>query len=185
MEDKWERVCALEREHVDLYTQLLRVLDELHLERSNSNHKVIIKDEQENLMKVRRQMQCGLEESAAILSPLQRANQMDKDGERSLEDLVAERLNSLMERHYSTETECMQIINARLDVSTKIFDEQKKFMKLREELQELDKLYGDQGLDAPAKPAKTAEQEQLERENETLRELLVALQVYSGSGVVI
>lgn len=189
--EKLDRIRALEKEHVDIFNQLLRVLDELYLERSHESRKVIIKDEQESLLRLRRQMQKGLEESAAILRTLERIDKLDyeeKSESLSVEDILASRIKKLMDNNYKLETEAIQLINQRFNSELTIFEEESRFLNLRQQLNDLDELYGTKtdNTDRPphAEP-ETSEFNALRRQNSALRELLTALKIHSGSGVVL
>lgn len=191
--EKFHKIRVLEKEHVDIFNQLLRVLDDLYLERSHQSRKIIIKDEQESLLRLRRQMQKGLEESAAILRTLERIDKLDPNKETdleslSVEDVLASRVKKLMDKNYKLETEAVQLINQRFNVEVAIGKEENRFLELRQQLTELDELYGvdpEKVNNSAPTEIDSTEYNRLKRQNSALKELLTALKIHSGSGVVL
>ncbi|KAL3234951.1 Inner kinetochore subunit MCM16 [Nakaseomyces bracarensis] len=189
--EKLDKIRSLEQEHVDIFNQLLRILDELYLERSHESRKILIKDEQESLLRLRRQMQKGLEESAAILRTLERNDKLQAEGDGdplSLEDVLASRVRKIMDKNHKLESEAIQLVNERVNLEVAIGKEESRFLNLRQQLQELDEKYGkkpEQTNSQSATDRKNPEYIKLNRQNVAMRELLTALRIHSGSGVIL
>ncbi|CCD26956.1 Mcm16p NDAI_0J00640 [Naumovozyma dairenensis CBS 421] len=76
-----QEISRLEREHVQIHSQLLSALDEIYLLREGGvammNEKV---EKESHLLELRKQLQLSLDKSAAILKTFERTNAMSNSG---------------------------------------------------------------------------------------------------------
>ncbi|CEP61280.1 Mcm16p LALA0_S02e10836g [Lachancea lanzarotensis] len=163
-------IQELEDHHVQVYRELLEVLDELYLVRKG----LIARDK--SAMEIRRQLQCSM----AMTSPMAKA--MTNDGK------LSSRLFDLMRQNYDEDGYVVRHQDEKLRLVSRLTEEREKYGKLLDRIKpvanEVRSWTKDEeivGIPEKTQDSGLGSKEKfLEEENEVLRELLVAIIVQSG-----
>lgn len=180
-----KRIQELEERHVKVHKELLEVLDDLYL----AQHGIISLDkEKRRATEVRRQIQMSLEKSAVILRALERLGQQNSvtnSGDSTTEGLLAQRLGRLMDANYKLDHTVSQVLSRQLELSAQLRDERKIYETLSDRLKQVSLQLQTSKPESeihqePEKEFQLQEDSSLERENETIEQLLIALKVFGG-----
>lgn len=180
-----KRVQELEERHVKVHKELLEVLDELYLVQHGNTS---LDKEKRRATEVRRQIQMSLEKSAVILRALERLGQQDfvtNSGDSTTEGLLAQRLGRLMDANYKLDHTVSQILSRQLELSAQLRDERKIYETLSDRLKQVSlQLQASKPVielhQEPKIESQLQEDSSLERENETIEQVLIALKVFGG-----
>lgn len=178
-----ERVVELEKQHVLIHGELLKALDELYLLQQGAN----LDREKERTAQVRRQLQMSLEKSAAVLRALDRFGQEQRISEplseTSTERLLANRLGNLMNENYRLDGNVSEILTKQTELSDDLRKKRRYYWALVDRLK---RLLADIDIQEPAAKGEEVQEPnasdytELEKENETIEQLLIALKVHGG-----
>lgn len=184
------RIQKLEERHVQVHKELLQVLDELYLTQHGGNPS--LDKEKRRTAEVRRQLQMSLEKSSVILRALERFQQRDSDtsnNDLTTEDLLAQRLGKLMDTNYKLDHSVSQTLSRQMELSRELRSERNTYHALSERLKEVSsqlqrsksesEIQQEQETEFQT-PQQDSENSPLERENETIEQLLIALKVLGG-----
>ncbi|AQZ18744.1 MCM16 (YPR046W) [Zygosaccharomyces parabailii] len=178
-----ERVVELEKQHVLMHGELLKALDELYLLQQGAK----LDREKERTAQVRRQLQMSLEKSAAILRALDRLGHEQRISEplseNSTERLLANRLRNLMNENYRLDGNVNEILTKQTELSEELRKKRSYYWSLVDRLK---RLSADIDIQEPTAKGEelqeptTSDGTELEKENETIEQLLIALKVHGG-----
>lgn len=183
-----ERIYELEREHVEVYGELLKALDKLYLVQRGY---VGTRDkDNETILATRRQLQMSIEKSAAIIRTLERrlkskhTQGVDLD---STEDILASRLAKLMHDNYEMDYKVTGLLERETQVRQELEEERIRYSKLVGRLRQLsDEINGEKPSNEDI-PETRSENETPKRgnvdivsENERIEQLLLALKIHGG-----
>ncbi|SCU78477.1 LAFA_0A06788g1_1 [Lachancea sp. 'fantastica'] len=158
-------IRELEDHHVRVHRELLEVLDELYLARKG------LKAHDRSAMVQRRELQCSM----ATTSPI--AEAMTNNGK------LEARLLDLMQQNYEKDGSVVRHQDEKLRLISRFTEERIKYGKLLQRIRPIAEEVRSWTADEidPRKEAVVDEGERyLEKENETLRELLVGIIMQSG-----
>lgn len=183
-----ERVLELEREHVQLHVDLLKALDKLYL--AQKGHGNVRDREMETSLATRRQLQLSLEKSAAILRAMERLSKLETghgNDFKTTEDLLASRLNALMQENYELDYKVKELLRREDEISQSFREERNQYFQLVSNMTEVsDKIHA-QKREKPSHPRPTtltdqekASQQRIIDQNQQIEELLLALKIHGG-----
>ncbi|AJV91271.1 minichromosome maintenance- protein [Saccharomyces cerevisiae] len=168
-EKQWERIQQLEKEHVEVYRELLITLDRLYLIRKH-NHAVILSHTQQRLLEIRHQLQINLEKTALLIRLLEKPDNTN---------VLFTKLQNLLEESNSLDYELLQSLGAQSSLHKQLIESRAERDELMSKLIELSSKFPKPTI--PPDDGDTAgKQVEVEKENETIQELMIALQIHSG-----
>lgn len=180
-----ERIQELEREHVQLYGELLKALDKLY--QLQRGHGRIRDKDAESTLATRRQLQMSIEKSAAMIRTLERLLKYEGNpgmGLTTTEDLLAMRLGKLMQENYEMDYEVADIMKREDKVRQEFREERLQYSRLSTRLRELsDKINSQKETPDESDEIKsipTPGRSEIINENERIEELLLALKIHGG-----
>ncbi|CAR29820.1 ZYRO0G17754p [Zygosaccharomyces rouxii] len=179
------RIQELEEQHVRVHKEMLQTLDELYLAKLGSTS---LDKEKRRTAEVRRQLQMSLEKSAVILRALERLGKQKSgtdDSDSTTEGLLAQRLGKLMDTNYKLDHTVSTTLSRQIELSKQLRNERKTYDTLANQLRQVSsQLQADKSASEiqqePEPISLLQEDPQLERENDTIEQLLIALKVFGG-----
>lgn len=180
------RIEELEERHVRVHKELLQTLDDLYLAQHGGTS---LDKEKRRTAEVRRQLQMSLEKGAVILRALERLGQQEPSTDSSenmtTEGLLAQRLGRLMESNYKLDHTVSRTLSRQLELSRQLRSERKKYDTLADRLRQVSsQLQASRSVteiqQEPETESQLQEDSLIERENDTIEQLLISLKVFGG-----
>ncbi|CAI4054854.1 hypothetical protein SUVZ_16G3250 [Saccharomyces uvarum] len=168
-EEHWQRIQQLEKEHVEVYKELLTALDKLYLIRKH-NHEVVLNSSQQRLLEIRHQLQINLEKTGLLIRLLEKPDNSN---------ILFVKLQNLLEESNSLDNELLQSLGTQSSFNKQLIVSRLERDQLMAKLAEVSSRFPKATLRLDDDEI-AENQVELERENETIQELLIALQIHSG-----
>lgn len=185
-----ERIIELEHEHVIVYNELLKTLDQLYFAQQERGQ---LDREMERTLEIRRQFQMSLDKTAAILRALERLSTNREQGSATnTEYILAKRLRTLMQDNYQMDQKIEIFMQKEEILSTELRQERKQYWELVDKLKvvagkaDTDQNDVIQQKDHQEDAITTThdstldQKKEIEMENEVIEELLIALKIHGG-----
>lgn len=167
--EQWERIQQLEKEHVEVYRELLIVLDKLYLIRKHK-HAIILSSSQQRLLEIRHQLQINLEKTGLLLRLLEKPDNSN---------ILFTKLQNLLDESNSLDYELLQSLDTQSSLNKHLIESKTERDELISKLIEISSRFPEPTLPQDDSDA-AGKQVEIEKENETIQELMIALQIHSG-----
>ncbi|KAG0670626.1 hypothetical protein C6P45_002002 [Maudiozyma exigua] len=189
-EDKLQRIRDLERRHVEVYYQLLQTLDELYLVKE-SRRDIKLTPAELDMLELRNQMRFSMDKSVALYKTYDRLNKLMENNQdlstvQSSEDKLAVNLKMELDRSVTIDGKVEETLQDNISLTNELQSETAKYNELTKKLQEYRP-----GTERRMKPTlnnidslDTMDQDsQINNENETIKQLLIALKVHTKTDI--
>lgn len=192
MDVRLNKLKKLEKEHVEIYYNLLQSLDELYLLKEQSSD-VELDNNNRFLMEIRTQLQMSMDKSVAMLKAFERLNNQKNNiiNEEDLqstpaEDILAKRMQALMDENFNLDSKINTTLERYVTESTKLRESRSRYHELTKTLQslhsEIKQQTNQQNADDSYSSTNINEEDnKMEEENEIISQLLIALKVHTNT----
>ncbi|CAI4053792.1 Mcm16p SKDI_16G3100 [Saccharomyces kudriavzevii IFO 1802] len=168
-EEQWERIRQLEQEHVEVYKELLVALDKLYLTRKH-DHTIALSSSQQRLLETRHQLEISLERSGVLIRLLEKPDSSN---------ILFTKLQNLLDESNSLDSELLQSLGAQSSLHEQLAKSRLQRDQLMSNLIEVSSKFP-KANPFPEDGDTAGNQVEMEKENETIQELIIALQIHSG-----
>ncbi|QHS76771.1 Mcm16p [Saccharomyces paradoxus] len=167
--EQWERIQQLEKEHVEVYRELLIALDKLYLIRKHK-YPIILSSGQQRLLEIRHQLQINLEKTGLLIRLLEKPDNSN---------ILFTKLQNLLDESNSLDYELLQSLGTQSSLHKQLIESKAERDELMSKLIEISSRFPEPSTPPDDNDA-TGKQVEIEKENETIQELMIALQIHSG-----
>ncbi|CAI4036914.1 hypothetical protein SMKI_16G2090 [Saccharomyces mikatae IFO 1815] len=166
--EQWERIQQLEKEHVRVYKELLITLDKLYLIRKH-NHAIILSPSQQRLLEIRHQLEINLERTGLLIRMLEKPDNSN---------ILTIKLQNLLDESNRLDCELLKSLGNQSSLHKQLIATRVERDKLMSKLIEISSRFPI--TPTPDDNNSGGDQVEVEKENETIQELMIALQIHSG-----
>lgn len=189
-EEQLQRIRDLERRHVEVYYQLLQTLDELYLVKE-SRRDIKLTSAELDMLELRNQMRFSMDKSVALYKTYDRLNKLMENNQdlstvQTSEDKLAVNLKMELDTSVTIDGKVEETLQDNISLTNELQSETAKYNELTKKLQEhrpstqrrmkptLNKIDSLDTMDQDS---------QINNENETIKQLLIALKVHTKTDI--